>query len=114
MRECFNALRISDHVYWVGAIDWSLRDFHGYATHHGTSYNAFLITGEKNVLIDTVKYAFKDEMLARISSVVDPLKIDYIISNHAEMDHSGCLPDMMELIKPEKVLASSMGVKALT
>src|SRR4030043_552459 len=53
-------------------------------------------------------------MLSRISSVVDPLKIDYIISNHAEMDHSGCLPDMMELIKPEKVLASSMGVKALT
>ena len=108
------AIEIADSVYWVGAIDWSIRDFHGYSTRRGTTYNAFLIVADKITLIDTVKAQFKDEMLARISSVVDPEKIDYIISNHAEMDHSGSLPAVVSELKPEKVFASKMGVKALT
>jgi flavorubredoxin len=104
---------ISPHVWWVGAIDWNLRDFHGYATPRGTTYNAYLITGDKITLVDTVKSGFCGEMLARIASVVDPHQINYIISNHSEMDHTGCLPEMIEMIKPEKVFASVMGVKAL-
>ncbi|HEY3379996.1 MAG TPA: FprA family A-type flavoprotein [Armatimonadota bacterium] len=110
----YHAVRVSEHVYWVGAIDWSLRDFHGYATQRGTTYNAFLVLGEKITLIDTVKAPFKDELLARIASVIDPARIDYIISNHAEMDHSGCLPALIAELKPEKVYASPNGVKALT
>ena len=109
----YQAVRISEHVYWVGAIDWSLRDFHGYTTSRGTTYNAFLVVGEKNILIDTVKAPFKDELLARIASVIDPSRIDYIISNHAEMDHSGCLPQIIDLVQPEKVFASPNGVKIL-
>lgn len=109
----FRAVPIAKDVYWVGVIDWSLRNFHGYTTHRGSTYNAYLIIADKVVLVDTVKKQFKDELLARISSVIDPTKIDYIVSNHAEMDHSGCLPEIIELVKPEKVFASTMGVKNL-
>jgi len=109
----FKAVKVSERVYWVGAIDWAVRDFHGYSTDRGTTYNAYLIMGEKTILVDTVKAPFKDEMLSRIASAIDPQRIDYLISNHSEMDHSGCLPEVIEKVKPEKVFASAMGVKAL-
>jgi len=114
MRQTFDAVKIAENIYWVGAIDWTLTDFHGYAAKRGTTYNAYLIIDEKIALIDAVKAKFKDELLARISSVVEPEKIDYIVSNHSEMDHSGCLPQIIKAAKPEKVFASAMGVKALT
>ena len=113
MADIYSAIKVSEHVYWVGAIDWSIRDFHGYTTPHGSTYNAYLILADKITLIDTVKAPFKDEMMARIASVIDPSKIDYIISNHSEMDHSGCLLDVAARVKPEKVFASVMGVKNL-
>ncbi len=109
----FKAQKITDDVFWVGAIDWSLRDFHGYAIHHGTTYNAFLILADKITLIDTVKAPFKHEMLSRISSIINPEKIECIVSNHSELDHTGCLPDVIRLIRPEQILASTMGQKAL-
>lgn len=109
----FKAVKISEKVYWVGAIDWELRDFHGYHTSYGTTYNAYLILGEKPVLIDTVKAPFYHELMARISSVIDPKTIRYVISNHSEMDHSGSLPNLINDIKPEKVFASKMGALAL-
>lgn len=113
MKDYLQAIRISEKVYYVGAIDWNVRSFHGYRTSRGTSYNAFLIIDEKITLIDTVKKPFFNELMARISSVIDPSKIDYIISNHAELDHSGCLPEVIAAVKPEKVFASVMGEKAL-
>jgi len=113
MGSPFKALKVAEGIYWVGAIDWSVRDFHGYRTARGTTYNAYLVMGEKITLVDTVKAGFKDELLSRISDIVDPSKIDIIISNHAEMDHSGCLPDLIELAKPEKVYASPKGVEAI-
>lgn len=108
-----DAIKISDRVYWVGAIDESIRDFHGYKTSRGTTYNAFLILGDEPILIDTVKAPFFDEMMSRIRSVIDPTEITYIISNHAEMDHSGCLPRAIETIRPKKIFASKMGRQAL-
>ena len=108
------AVQISPKVYWVGAIDWNLRDFHGYATDRGTTYNAYLILGEKPTLIDTIKKAFYPEMLTRIQSVIDPQKIEIIISNHAEMDHSGALCQAVADMNPKEVYASAMGVKNLT
>ncbi|MEN6305744.1 MAG: FprA family A-type flavoprotein [Armatimonadia bacterium] len=108
------AIRVTDDIYWVGAIDWALRDFHGYQTSRGTTYNAFLVMADKVTLIDTVKQPFCAEMLARISSVIDPAKIDYIVSNHSEMDHSGCLPQAIAAIQPEKVIASTVGAKTLS
>jgi flavorubredoxin len=113
MSPAFNAIKISEHVYWVGAVDNEIRDFHGYRTSRGTTYNAFLILGEKPILIDTVKAPFFSEMMARIRSVIEPEKISYIISNHSEMDHSGSLLPSIDIIKPEKVFASKMGIIAL-
>ncbi len=109
----FNAIKVTDSVYWVGAVDWALRNFHGYATSRGTTYNAYLVVADKITLIDTVKASFKEEMLSRIASVIEPAKISYIISNHSEMDHTGCLPEVIESLKPERVFASENGAKAL-
>jgi len=113
MKETFKAVSVADDVYWVGAVDWTVRDFHGYLTRRGTTYNAFLVLADKLTLMDTVKAPFKDEMLARIASIVDPGKIDYIVSNHSEPDHAGALREVIAAVKPEKVFASKMGVKAL-
>ncbi len=109
----FEAVRVADRVYWVGAIDWGLRNFHGYQTSMGTTYNAYLVLGEKVTLIDTVKASFMPEMLGRIRSVIDPSKIDYVVSNHAEMDHSGGLPELLTVARPEKLFASPQGAAAL-
>ena len=113
MSEHLKAVKITDSVYWVGAIDWNVRNFHGYNTSKGTTYNAFLILADKITLIDTVKKGFEEELLSRISSVIDPEKIDYIISNHAEPDHSGVMSEIIKIANPEKIFASKMGVKAL-
>lgn len=113
MNDYLQAVKLTDKVYYVGSIDWNVRNFHGYHTGRGTSYNAFLILDEKVTLIDTVKKPFYHELMARISSVIDPAEIDYIISNHAEPDHSGCLPEVVAAVKPEKVFASVMGEKVL-
>ena len=110
----FQAVKISERVYWVGAIDWALRDFHGYSTSRGSTYNAYLIMGDEPILVDTVKAQFFPEMLARIKSIIEPEKIQYIISNHAEMDHSGALPEISKIIHPKKIFASKVGVQALS
>lgn len=108
-----NSAKITDNIYWVGAIDWNVRDFHGYSTNRGTTYNAFLIMDEKITLVDTVKSSHKADFLDRLGEIVDPQKIDYIVVNHVEMDHSGILPEMVDLIKPEKIICSKMGHRAL-
>lgn len=113
IEQPFMAEKISEHVYWVGAIDWDLEEFHGYLTQRGTTYNAFLILADKVTLVDTVKRPYLDEMMARIRSVIDPGKIDIFVSNHAEMDHSGCIPEVLDLVKPEAAYASVKGVEAL-
>ena len=105
------AVKISDKVYWVGAIDWNLRDFHGYATHRGTTYNAYLVLSDKPTLIDTVKHEFYDEMMQRIQSVIDPKQIQIIISNHSELDHSGALIETVKTVCPDEVYVSAMGMK---
>ena len=107
-------VEIAKGVYDVGVNDWNIRDFHGYSTYQGTSYNAFLILDEKITLIDTVKKDFSDQLLDNISKIIDPKKIDYVISNHTEMDHSGGLPRVMHKIGEDKPLyCSKMGAKNL-
>ncbi len=83
---------VTEGVYWVGAIDWQIRDFHGHSTHKGTTYNAYLVVGKKVALVDTIKAPFFAEMCARIREVIDPATISYLVVNHVEMDHSGSLP----------------------
>jgi flavorubredoxin len=113
MNDIFKAVRITDRVWWVGAIDWNIRDFHGYMTKRGSTYNAYLILADKVTLMDTVRAPFRDEMMARIASVINPGDIQYVISNHSEMDHSGCLPEVIDTVRPEKVYTSIMGAKTL-
>ena len=108
-------IEIAKNIYDIGVNDWNIRDFHGYSTYQGTSYNAFLIVDEKIALIDTVKKEFSDQLLENIAKIVDPKKIDYVISNHTEMDHSGSLPRVMHKIGEDKPLyCSKMGLKNLS
>lgn len=109
------AIEVKKGIYWVGAVDWSLRSFHGYTTKRGSTYNAYLIIDDKITLVDTVKAPFAAEMISRIKSIVDPSKIDYIVSNHVEMDHSGAITDVLALAPNAKVVTSApQGVKGLT
>jgi flavorubredoxin len=106
-------IKLRDNVYWVGGIDWDLRNFHGYITQRGSSYNAYLITGEKNILIDNVKSYLYEQLIERISKIIDPHKIDVIIQNHVEMDHSGSLPELLKLNPGVEIITSPNGEKGL-
>ena len=102
-----NAIEISPKVWWVGGIDWNERLFHGYTTERGITYNAYLIMDEKITLIDTCKATFADELVQRISQVVDPAKIDVVITNRVEMDHSGSLPVIHKIAPNAEIYASA-------
>jgi flavorubredoxin len=107
------AVEMKKGIYWVGGIDWSLRNFHGYLTQRGSTYNAYLIIDEKITLVDTVKSHMADELIQRISKVVDPSKIDYVVSNHVEMDHSGALPKIMDIAQNAEIVTCASGEKGL-
>ena len=91
-----NTTELRPGIYAVGVVDWNVRSFHGYTTNRGATYNAYLIVDEKIALIDTVKAPFAAELLERVREIIDPARIDYLVSNHVEMDHSGALPALME------------------
>ncbi len=108
-------IKVKNNVYWVGKIDWELRRFHGneYSTHHGSSYNSYLIREEKNVLIDTVWMPFAKEFIENLAKEIELNKIDYIITNHAEIDHSGALPELMKYIPDTPIYCTSNGTKSI-
>jgi flavorubredoxin len=102
-------------VYWVGAIDWALRNFHGYTTDRGATYNAYLIVDEKIALIDTVKAGLTEELFTRVAQVTPLESIDYLVSNHVEMDHSGGIPAALARMPKARVITSApQGLKGLT
>ncbi|MDD4938949.1 MAG: flavodoxin domain-containing protein [Candidatus Omnitrophica bacterium] len=102
-------LKILPDIYSVGVIDWNVRSFHGhtYSTNRGTTYNAYLILDDKTALVDTVFGPFSEELIANIRQVIPVEKIDYIIANHVETDHSGGLPALMKLCPRAKVLGTA-------
>ncbi len=102
-------IEVKKDIYWVGAVDWNMRSFHGhtYSTKRGTTYNAYLIIDEKVTLVDTVLPAFKDELVARIKEIIPLDKIDYIIVNHVEVDHSGALPEIIKLCPKAKLFGTA-------
>lgn len=108
-----NETKLAEGIYWVGVVDWNVRNFHGYSTPRGTSYNAYLVVDEKIALIDAVKEPFAAELLDHISNYVDPSKIDYVVSNHAEPDHSSALPAVMQAAPNATLVASPKGHEAL-
>lgn len=106
---------IKNNVYWVGKNDWELRGFHGYeySTHRGSSYNSYLIKEEKTVLIDTVYQPFSNEFVKNLANEVELSSIDYIVSNHAEPDHSGALIELLKIIPETPVFCTENGVKSI-
>ncbi len=108
-------MEILDDVYWVGVVDWDLRHFHGHelSTHRGSSYNAYLILDEKPTLVDTVWGPFQDEFIENISRVIDPAKIEIVVANHAETDHSGGLPAVMRYAPNATVVTSRRGAQSV-
>lgn len=106
-------VEVKKGINWVGAVDWTIRDFHGYSTNKGTTYNAFLVLDDKITLFDTVKKPLKNDLLHNIYKLVEPSKIDYLVVNHVEPDHSGSVAEMVDIIKPEKIFCSPKGKQAL-
>src|SRR3989338_7640622 len=102
------ALKILPDIYWVGVVDWNIRTFHGhtYSTNRGTTYNAYLILDDKIALVDTVYGPFAAEMIEKIKEIIPPEKIDYIIANHVETDHSGALPEILKICPKAKVIGT--------
>lgn len=107
--------RIKANVTWVGKVDWELKRFHGneYSTHRGSTYNSYLIREGKNVLIDTVWNPFAAEFVDKLKKEIDLSKIDYVIANHAEIDHSGGLPELMCHIPDTPIYCTENGIKSL-
>ncbi len=106
---------VKNNIQWVGKIDWELRKFHGdeYSTHKGSSYNSYLLKEEKIALIDTVWGPFAKEFVANLKNEIDLSTIDYVIANHAENDHSGGLPELMQHIPEVPLYCTKNGAKAL-
>ena len=108
-------IKLTDGVYWVGIVDWALKHFHGFelSTHRGSTYNAYVIRDRKTALVDTVWAPFADEFVENVREVIDPTKIDYVIANHAEPDHSGGLPAIMQHCPNATVVVSKKGAESI-
>jgi len=107
-------VEIKKDIFWVGFVDYDHRDFHGYSrSPDGSTYNAYLIKDEKNVLLDTVASGYEGTLLCRMAQVLEPEKVDYIICNHMELDHAGALEAIIERCKPEKIFVSQTGLKSM-
>ncbi len=107
--------QVKNNIAWVGKTDWEIKNFHGweYSTHRGSTYNSYLVTEEKVALIDTVWQPFAKEFVTNLASEIDLEKIDFIIANHAESDHSGALPELMKLIPNTPIYCTVNGMKSL-
>src|SRR6056297_3396178 len=104
--------QIAEDIYWVGVVDWELEHFHGHelSTQRGSTYNAYLIRGEKNVLVDTVWSPFTEEFMQTLSEVIDPADLDYIVCNHSEVDHAGAMKELMRHATNAQVIVSKRGL----
>ncbi|NWF98025.1 MAG: FprA family A-type flavoprotein [Nitrospirae bacterium] len=108
------AIKIKPDIYWVGAIDWSIRDFHGYVTTNGTTYNNYLVLDEQITLFDTVKHTFSETMIDNIKSLIEPSTIKNIVINHIENDHVTSLDHIMALTPDAKIYLTEKGKKGLS
>jgi anaerobic nitric oxide reductase flavorubredoxin len=106
-------VELKNGIYWVGAIDWSVRDFHGYETPRGTTYNNYLIMDDEITLVDTVKYDFADIMIQNIRAIVDPSRIKHVVINHIENDHVTSIEKIMALCPGASIYITDKGKKGL-
>jgi anaerobic nitric oxide reductase flavorubredoxin len=106
---------VKNNITWLGKIDWELRNFHGneYSTHKGSTYNSYLIKEDKIALIDTAWAPFAKEYVDNLKKEVDLKKIDFIIANHGEIDHSGALPELMRYIPDTPIYCTNQAIKSI-
>jgi len=109
------AVPLAEGIYWVGAVDYDVRVFHGHHFHtpRGTTYNAYLVTGEKTALVDSVHKPFAHELVERVAGVVPWARLDYIIVNHLEPDHSGALPVAVQQAPQAQLVCSEKCAEGL-
>ncbi len=107
------AVEIKKDIYWIGAIDWAVRDFHGYETPRGTTYNNYLILDDEITLVDTVKDDFADVTIKNIKSIVSFEKIKHIVINHIENDHVSAIDRIMSLTPNAAIYITEKGKKGL-
>ena len=110
-----HSVKLAEGIYWVGAVDWDLRSFHGHSlsTHRGSSYNSYLILDERPTLVDTVWRPFSDVLMRNVSEIIDPAKIEVVVANHIETDHSGSLPVVMDKTPQAEIYCSARGKDGL-
>ena len=109
-----NIMKVSENVSWIGVLDRELVTFDiVMETKYGTTYNSYFIDAEKKAVIDTVKEAFWPEYREKLLSLTDPPRIDYIICNHTEPDHSGSLAHLLELAPNATVVGSGQALTYL-
>ncbi len=106
-------ISIRDKIDWVGYVDWTVRDFHGYEAERGTTYNAYLVRDDKTALIDAVKAPYGSELLRKVAALTDLTKVDYVVCNHAEPDHAGSLPEVMTALPNATLLCDKKCKDAL-
>jgi anaerobic nitric oxide reductase flavorubredoxin len=106
-------IELKPGIFWVGAIDWAVRDFHGYVTPKGTTYNNYLIMDDQITLLDTVKHEFSHVTVANIKNLVDPSKIANLVINHIEPDHASSVDKIMSLSPNATIYITEKGKKGL-
>ena len=107
------ATEIKPDIFRVGAVDWAVRDFHGYVTPNGTTYNNYIILDDEVTLLDTVKYDFAETGIANIKNLVEPNRIRHIVINHIENDHMSALDRLMELAPGARIYITDRGRKGM-
>lgn len=106
-------IRVCQDVYWIGAVDTNIRDFHGIETARGSTYNSYLVLGAAPTVIDTVKSPFADVFLASLRALIDPTLVRYVVVNHAEPDHSSSLPALLAACPHAEILCNAKCAAAL-
>ncbi|MCX6306686.1 MAG: FprA family A-type flavoprotein [Bacteroidetes bacterium] len=107
-------LKITDDVSWIGVLDHDIVTFDVVMeTKHGTSYNSYFINATKKTVVETVKEKFWDTYLAKLQMVCNPAEIEYIVLNHTEPDHSGCLSRLLEIAPRAQVVGSGNAIRYL-
>ena len=106
---------VKGNVSWIGYIDWELQHFHGddYSIINGSSQNAYLIEEEKTVLMDTVWTPHRFDFVENLKKEIDLKKIDFIVANHGECDHSGSLTTILEEIPNVPIYCTENAVKSI-
>jgi len=106
--------QLTKEIFWVGYVDWNVRDFHGYRTGRGSTYNAYLVNAQKKALIDTVKAKYVSDFLANVRQHLPLEQIEFIICNHAEPDHAGGLPETVKACPNATVVCNAKCQDALS